>query len=136
MTCIRDEKKSEPAHQCSDKWTVMIKSIARNMSDPLTQFPNFCCSFHLFRECLLEKVTELCKDSTGPGTAKYIESTISDAVIEFMDLACNRHQSKEQCMNNLPQGMARLQRIMSKNIPPQNSSPLFHFLQFAIKYDQ
>lgn len=135
MTCIKDEKTSEPAHQCSDKWTIMIKMISKNVTESSKQLPLFCCSFHLFRECLIERVNELCRNSTGPNTAKYIEGTISDAVADFMDLACNRHQNKQECEKNQPRGMARLMRIMGRDIPAQNTSPLFHFLQFAIKYD-
>ncbi|XP_074595962.1 uncharacterized protein LOC141851080 isoform X2 [Brevipalpus obovatus] len=135
MSCIKNENFSEPAHQCSDKWTIMIKTINKNTTDPVVQLPLFCCSFHLFRECLIDSVTELCKNSTGPASAQYIEGTISDAVAEFMDLACNKHSSKEDCDKNQPRGMARLRRIMAKDVQPQNTSPLFHFLQFAIKYD-
>lgn len=135
MGCIKDEKASEPAHQCSDKWSIMIQTISSNFSSN-QHFPAFCCSFHLFRECLLTRVNDLCKNTTGPGTAKYIEGSISDAVADFMDLACNKHANKEQCATNLPRGFARLQKIFNRDIPPQNTSPLFHFLQFAIKYDQ
>lgn len=71
MDCIVNEERSEPTHQCLDKFSVMVNHIL-NKVDPTEHFPSACCSFQLFQECILREVEKACASTTGKETAEYV----------------------------------------------------------------
>lgn len=135
MNCIVNETVSEPIHSCVDKWTWMINYILKNVTDQDKHFPSACCSFHLFEKCLLTEAGRLCLPRTGPSTAIYIRDVIKDGVAEFMDLACNKVRSVEDCKSHETEITTLFEKQMKAGVPKQTTSALFPFLQLATKFD-
>jgi len=128
MGCIQSETTSEPIHKCVDKWTWMMNYILKNVTQE-NHFGSSCCAFHLFEKCLLEEATALCEKRTGPSTAIYIRDIMKDAVSDFMDLACSRARTVDQCKMILPDLTMMFELKLEEGVPRQNSSALFPFLQ-------
>ena len=68
-------------------------------------------------------------------TAIYIRDIIKDAVSDFMDLACSRTRSVDQCKQVLPELTTMFENQLEQGVDRQNTSALFPFLQIAIKFD-
>ncbi|RWS30862.1 hypothetical protein B4U80_08056 [Leptotrombidium deliense] len=134
MKCIVSRERSEPVHQCMDKWTVMMQFILNKVSRR-DHFRSSCCAFHLFRSCLVSEVDKACKSTTGKKTSAFIVKTIQSMVNDFMDLVCNGYRSSTECENNFPDGTKLLQDQIANGVIPQNTSALFPFLQIAFKYE-
>jgi len=134
MGCIINETISEPIHQCVDKWTWMMNYILNNVTQE-SHFASSCCAFQLFEKCLLGEATALCEKRTGPSTAIYIRDIIKDAVADFMDLACSRTRSVDQCQTVLPDLTMMFEKQLEEGVARQNTSALFPFLQIAIRFD-
>ncbi|RWS30860.1 hypothetical protein B4U80_08053 [Leptotrombidium deliense] len=132
--CIKDDNTSEPAHQEVDKWTFNMKYIVDKIENT-QQIPAVCCAFHIFRENLLQTVAKLCENSTKDSSAKYIEKTISGAVNDFMEIGCNRYRSLKDCRTYLPEITKTLEENVSKGVPKQNTSAIFHFLRIAVQLE-
>lgn len=134
MTCIKGAEESEPAHMCLDKWTVMMKTISDSFKQA-DHFPGVCCSFHMMKECLVAAVIDACKQSTGQETAAYIEKTIMAAFADFLDLACGRQKTIDECKRTFADGTSKLLNSVVNPVSAQNGSALFHALKIIIRHD-
>ncbi|RWS06822.1 hypothetical protein B4U79_11412 [Dinothrombium tinctorium] len=88
MKCIVSPERSEPVHQCVDKWTLMMRITLDNFSKE-DYFPSSCCAFLLFKNCLIAEVDKACENTTGNETSRYITKTISSMILDksIKDLA-------------------------------------------------
>jgi len=68
-------------------------------------------------------------------TALYIRDIIKDAVSDFMDLACSKARTVDQCKQVLPELTTMFETKLEEGVDRQNTSALFPFLQIAIKFD-
>lgn len=89
----------------------------------------------MMKKCLVSAVLDVCKESTGHETAKYIERTITAAFADFLDLACGRQKTIEECKKTFTDGTQKLINSVEGGVEPQTGSALFHALKIVIRHD-
>lgn len=104
---------SQPIHDCVAISQAKMIYMAEKIMDPDDLLPAGCCVYIQSRDCVLEKVREVCGAVVDDPeeTADYISERLSSIVGDAMDMLCGRYDNLENCNRNLKHVMKEFDAI-------------------------
>lgn len=120
--------------QAMKKAVVAIDFVADEVSDK-ELIPGLCCAY---QEMLFQgehDINAICRNISGPGTAKFLMDGIVTASNDVMELLCGQYVSKVSCEEKAPVLMKRLKHAISRNEPKNGVTPILSLLNFVQKFD-
>ena len=87
------------------------------------------------RDCLVSAVANACRNTTGKESAEYTKKKITETFSDFLDLACGKQKSLQECNVTFKDGTDKLISAIKNGVPPQNGSALFHALKIVTRHD-
>ncbi|KAI1292273.1 hypothetical protein HDE_07339 [Halotydeus destructor] len=128
IKCIDKEQiRAQGQHRCMDVYVVMSKVI-RDQLSPSEHFAGGCCSYYIFRKCILDFADEVCKEF-HEGTKVYWDHMLSRSFNALQGFICNgKWDSLRACKKNAPDVMEKFYNATSGFIEQQFESPMLMFV--------
>lgn len=102
-------------------------------------FPGLCCSLNYMKEEVMRETNEICKDITGPETAKYLETLLKVMMSDVFDLICGRHSSSTACDEREPTLMSKIRTLaeppLEEKFKPSMDSLIEPLVRIAKRFD-